>query len=85
MADKTYVVTAAAAVVYNTDHSAAVTLARGAAVPPGSDPEHLQLLVDRGIIEEGEATGGLDSPEDEPPFPAVEEKSSRRSGKADES
>jgi hypothetical protein len=71
MAEKTYVVTAACAVVYNADRSAAVTVQRGGKVPPGSDPEHVKLLLDRGLIAEGEATGGLDvDPDAAPPFPA---------------
>lgn len=71
MADKSYVVTAACAVVYNEDRSAAVTVARGGKVPPGADPEHLKLLVDRGLIAEGDAdAGGLDvDPDAPPPFP----------------
>lgn len=71
MADKNYVVTAACAVVYNEDRTAAVTVARGGKVPAGADPEHLKLLVERGLIAEGdESAGGLDvDPDATPPFP----------------
>jgi hypothetical protein len=74
MADKTYVVTAACAVVYNTDHSQAVTVQRGGAVPADADPDHVQHLLDRGMIAEGEPAGGLAAAEDErPPFPLPDE------------
>lgn len=92
MAEKTYVVTAACAVVYNEDRSAAVTVPRGGKVPPGADPEHVQLLLDRGLIAEGESSGGLDvDPGAAPPFPAPDgdrvpgERPARRSTAARES
>lgn len=88
MADKTYVVTAACAVVYNEGRTAATTVRRGGVVPPGADPEHLKLLLDRGLIAESDETaGGLDvDPDAAPPFPAPEEetRSSRRSAAAKE-
>lgn len=71
--DKSYVVTAACAVVYNEDRTAAVTVPRGGKVPPGADPEHVQLLLDRRLVAEGESSGGLDvDPDAAPPFPAVD-------------
>lgn len=88
MADKTYVVTAACAVVYNEDRSAAVTVARGGKVPAGADPEHLKLLVERGLIAEAdESAGGLEVDPDAPaPFPGTDDetetRSSRRSSKS---
>lgn len=82
MADKSYVVTAACAVVYNADRSAAVTVARGGAVPPGSDPEHVQLLLDRGLIAEGESAGGLDvDPDAAPPFTGPDAKTAKAESK----
>jgi hypothetical protein len=68
MADKSYVVTAACAVVYNADHTAAVTVQHGGKVPPGSDPEHVELLLERGLIAESDAgEGGLAVDADAPP------------------
>ena len=67
MADKTYVVTAACAVIYNTGRTGAVTIAKGGAVPSGSDPEHIDMLLERGMIAEGEAAGGVDTDPDAAP------------------
>jgi hypothetical protein len=83
MADKTYVVKAACAVVYNADRTAAVTVARGGAVPQDVDPEHLKVLLERGLIEEGDAGGGLDvDPDAAPPFPVPEEEPKARKAAA---
>lgn len=69
MAGKSYVVTAACAVLYNEDRSAAVTVARGGQVPAGTDPAHIELLLERGMIAEGEPVGGVESdPDAAPPF-----------------
>lgn len=85
MADKTYVVTAASALVYTVDGPAA-TLDRGAAVPANADPERVKLLLDRGIIAEGEPEGGVASdPDAAPPFKAPaddEDKPASRRGAA---
>jgi len=83
MADKNYVVTAACAVVYNEDRSAAATVAQGGKVPPGADPEHLKLLLERGLIKESdESAGGLQvDPDAAPPFPGTDEESGSRSSR----
>jgi hypothetical protein len=74
MADKTYVVTAACAVVYSADRSTAVTVQRGGAVPVDADPAHVEHLLNLGMIAEGDAAGGLAAAEDErPPFPLPDE------------
>lgn len=74
MADKTYVTTVAGVRVYNSDRSQVVDLLqRGATVPADADPEHLKMLLDRGLVAEGESTGGLDVDADAaPPFTAPE-------------
>lgn len=73
MPSKSYVVTAESALVYNADRSAAVTLAKGAVLPADSDPEHVKLLLERKLIEEGEAEGGVAAdPDVAPPFPLPE-------------
>lgn len=88
MSDETYVATRSGVVVYNADRSAAVTLAKGGAVPAGSDAEHVKTLLSRGLVEKGEAAGGLPhDPDEAPPFPGTEEtehRSSRRSSKGDD-
>lgn len=83
MADTTYVVTAPCAVVYNADHSAAATIAKGGAVPRDADPEHVALLVERGMVTEGDPLAGIDhDPDAAPPFPQPEEHTtSRRSAR----
>lgn len=81
MADKTYVVKAAGALVYRAGNQA-VLLHRGATVPDDANPVQLQLLLKRGLVEEGVATGGLESdPDVPPPFPGVAERAEHR-GKA---
>lgn len=71
MAEKSYVATSDGVVVYNADRTAAVTLGKGGAVPPGSDPKHVKMLLGRGLVEEGEAVGGVESdPDAAPPFTA---------------
>lgn len=86
MADKTYVVTAACAVIYNADRSAALTVYRGGAVPPGADPEQLELLLARGMVEEGSPVGGLHVEDVAPPFPQPESDEPKgRRGRAAES
>lgn len=57
MADETYVVTAACAMVKAGDRL--VTVAKGGAVPADADPEHVALLLDRGMIAEGEPVAGF--------------------------
>lgn len=86
MAEKTYRVKSACAVIYNTDRSAAVTVNRGGLVPKDADPEHIALLLDRGMIEEGDPAGGLDVDADAaPPFPGTDEHPARasRAGKSE--
>lgn len=58
-----------------------VTVPRGAAVPPGTDEGHLAVLIERGMVAEGEPVSGFVLDDDaQPPFePPTEEKSGRRS------
>jgi hypothetical protein len=82
MASKSYVVTAPTALVYMDGRKAAVTLAKGGTVPADADAEHVKLLLERKLIEEGEAAGGVESdPDADPPFPAPAKQSSKPDGK----
>lgn len=45
-----------------------VTLDKNAAVPAGADPDHVQVLIDRGMIVEGEPSGFEVDPNVPPPF-----------------
>lgn len=85
MTERTYVVTATCAVIFNEGRSAATTVRRGGVVPPGADPEHLAMLIDRGMVAEGELVGGIDhDPDAAPPFPQPAEDAPKRGrGKAD--
>src|SRR4051794_8045712 len=70
MASKTYVVTAPSALVYLEGRKNAVTIDEGGALPADADPEHVKLLVDRGLVEEGDPVGGVEfDPTLAPPFP----------------
>lgn len=69
MADKRYVVTAACAVVYHGDNQA-TTVHRGGLVPQDIGDDHLQVLLDRGLVEEAASdvqVGGLDPEPDATP------------------
>lgn len=63
---------------------ALVRVDRGGAVPPGADPDHVQVLIDRGMVKEGKVVGGVTGapdPETPPPFPLP---ASSQSGSSDE-
>lgn len=71
-----YVVTSACAMVKVGDRLE--TLARGAAVPEGADPDHVALLVERGMLVEGEPTGFEHDPDIPPPFVAPTEETDEK-------
>lgn len=83
MADKTYVSQYDGTMVRV--GQSYVTVPKGAAVPDGADEEHVAVLVERGMVAEGEPVAGFVLDDDaQPPFqPPAEEKSSRRSAAKD--
>lgn len=59
---------------------------KGAAIAPGADEDHVKVLLERGMVEEGEPSGGFaHDPTAQAPFKVDDEKPARgRQSKVDD-